>query len=47
MTDPIIRKAVDLKKEVADLKNPEIDRLMGEIMSTILGATKPKDDRKK
>lgn len=38
MTDPIIKKAVDLKKELADLNNAEINAQMEEVMKIILGA---------
>ena len=51
MNDPIIQKAVDLKKATDSVDNPEINAIMGEIMKIILGAStaatdtvsKPKD----
>lgn len=38
MTDPLIEKAVALKKELADVDSPELQAHMDEIMKLILGA---------
>lgn len=42
MNDPILQAAVDLKKKADELKNPEVDAIMAEIMKTLLEATEPK-----
>ena len=38
MADPILEAAVELKKMADELKNPEVDRIMNDIMNTILDA---------
>jgi hypothetical protein len=39
MTDPILKAAADLKKLADDVKSPEIDAQMNEIMKILLEAT--------
>ena len=38
MTDPVIKAAVDLQKELEDVMTPELKEQMDEIMKLILGA---------
>ena len=38
MTDPIIKAAVDLQKELEDVPSPELKEVMDEIMKLILGS---------
>jgi hypothetical protein len=47
MNDPIIDAAVDLKKELADVKSPELDAAMNEVMKILLDAAKPQSNDKK
>lgn len=51
MTDPIIQKAVNLKKELEDPDYPELAAktkpMMDEIMKIILGATQAPSGQKK
>lgn len=51
MSDPILKKAADLKKELETDTPPEFQAKvrgpMEEIMKLLLGATKPAPDQKK
>lgn len=38
MNDPIFQAAVELKKATDDLGNPEVSRIMNDIMETLLDA---------
>lgn len=47
MTDPIITKAVALKKLADELKSPKVDEAMAEIMKIINGAVQHDPKAKK
>ena len=42
MNDPVLQAAVNLKKMADELKNPEVDASMAEIMKILLEAAEPK-----
>jgi hypothetical protein len=46
MSDPILKKAADLKRLADELKSPEVDKNMNEIMKILLEATQAEKGRK-
>lgn len=46
MNDPVLQAAVNLKKELADVKSPEAHAAMDEIMRLLLEATEAATDAK-